>query len=98
MVGSIEEDKTGNLWLGTNAGLVKLGAQPIGRDAVVRVYSEVDWLQGNFFISQSACSRDGELFFGCYRGYTFFFPEKLAETQREVSHAITALKLFTKNI
>lgn len=62
MVGSIEEDKTGNLWLGTNAGLVKLGAQPIGRDAVVRVYTEVDGLQGNFFISQSACSRDGELF------------------------------------
>lgn len=48
MVGSIEEDKNGNLWLGTNAGLVKLGAQSPGRDAVVRVYTEVDGLQGNF--------------------------------------------------
>lgn len=62
MVGSIEEDKNGNLWLGTNVGLVKLGAQMKSNEPVVRVYTEADGLQGNFFIAQSACSREGELF------------------------------------
>lgn len=84
MVGSIEEDKNGNLWLGTNAGLVKLGAQSPGRDAVVRVYTEVDGLQGNFFISRSACSRDGELFFGGYRDITVLFL-KIWKKNREMS-------------
>lgn len=98
MVGSIEEDKNGNLWLGTNAGLVKLGAQSPGRDAVVRVYTEVDGLQGNFFISRSACSRDGELFFGGYRGYNSFIPENMEEKQRDVSLAITDIKIFNRSI
>ncbi len=98
MVGSIEEDKSGNLWLGTNAGLVKLDAQPIGRDAVIRVYTEADGLPGNFFISQSACSRDGELFFGGYKGYSSFFPENMEEKQREVSFAITDIKIFNHSI
>ncbi|MEY8685538.1 two-component regulator propeller domain-containing protein [Bacteroides sp. AN502(2024)] len=98
MVGSIEEDKSGNLWLGTNAGLVKLGVQSMGQDAVVRVYTEVDGLQGNFFISRSACSRDGELFFGGYRGYNSFRPEDMEEKPREVSVAITDIKIFNRSI
>ncbi len=98
MVGSIQEDESGNLWLGTNAGLVKLDAQPVGRDAVVRVYTEVDGLQGNFFISRSACSRDGELFFGGYRGYNSFIPAQMEEKQKDISLAITDIKIFNRSI
>lgn len=98
MVGSIKEDKNGNLWLGTNAGLVKLGAQSPGGDAVLRVYTKVDGLQGNFFIPRSACCRDGELFFGGYGGYSSFIPENMEEKQSDVSPAITDIKIFNHSI
>lgn len=96
MVGSIEEDKTGNLWLGTNAGLVKLGAQVKGSEPIVRVYTAADGLQSNFFISQSSCKRDGELFFGGYKGYNSFIPEHMEEIQRNVPFTITDIKIFNR--
>ena len=89
MVGSIEEDKNGNLWLGTNVGLVKLGAQMKSNEPVVRVYTEADGLQGNFFIAQSACSREGELFFGGYKGYNSFIPEDMEDIQGAVCRRST---------
>ena len=62
MIGSIEEDRQGCLWMGTNMGLVQLFV-PMDEDlATVRVYTTADGLQDNFFISQSSCSREGELF------------------------------------
>lgn len=97
MVGSIEEDKNGNLWLGTNAGLVKLGLQAKNGDPIVRVYTAADGLQGNFFISQSSCKRDDELFFGGYKGYNSFSPEKMEETQRTVPFTITDIKIFNRS-
>lgn len=98
MVGSIEEDKNGNLWLGTNVGLVKLGAQMKSNEPVVRVYTEADGLQGNFFIAQSACSREGELFFGGYKGYNSFIPEDIEDIQGDVQFAITDIKIFNRSI
>ena len=98
MVGSIEEDKNGNLWLGTNVGLVKLGAQMKSNEPVVRVYTEADGLQGNFFIAQSACSREGELFFGGYKGYNSFIPEDMEDIQGDVQFAITDIKIFNRSI
>lgn len=97
MVGSMEEDQKGNLWLGTNAGLVKLYAGVEGKDTAVRVYTAADGLQDNFFIAQSSCNRDGELFFGGYKGYNSFFPDKMDERQREVPFVITDIKIFNRS-
>ena len=97
MVGSIEEDNKGNLWLGTNNGLVKLNANAPKGTPVVRVYTTADGLQDNFFIAQSSCSRDGELFFGGYKGYNSFFPDNMEETNREVPFVITDIKLFNRS-
>lgn len=94
MVGSIEEDTNGNLWLGTNAGLVKLGVRNDDGGPIVRVYTAADGLQGNFFISQSSCNRNGELFFGGYKGYNSFVPENMEETHRDVPFIITDIKFF----
>ena len=97
MVGSIEEDKRGNLWLGTNAGLVKLGVQMEGKEPAVRVYTAADGLQDNFFIAQSSCNWNGELFFGGYKGYNSFFPDNMEERQYEVPFLITDIKIYNRS-
>lgn len=97
MVGSIEEDKKGNLWLGTNAGLVKLSVQTAGKEPSVRVYTAADGLQDNFFIAQSSCNWDGELFFGGYKGYNSFFPDHMEDRQCEVPFLITDIKIYNRS-
>ncbi len=97
MVGSIEEDARGDLWLGTNAGLVRLNARAEGQGTAVRVYTTADGLQDNFFIAQSSCNRDDELFFGGYKGYNSFFPGALEEHHREVPFFITDIKIYNRS-
>lgn len=96
-IGSIEEDKQENLWMGTNAGLVKLNTSAKNNETFVRVYTVADGLQDHFFIEQSSCNRDGELFFGGYKGYNSFFPEKMVEKQKEILFAITDIKIYNKS-
>lgn len=97
MVGSIEEDEQGSLWLGTNLGLVKVNTTNKKEGAIVRVYTTADGLQDNFFIAKSSCNRNGELFFGGYKGYNSFYPNRLEETYREVPFVITDIKLFNRS-
>lgn len=90
---SMEEDKSGSLWLGTNSGLVKLTVAAVGSDFSTRVYTSADGLQDNFIIN-SSCSRGGELFFGGYKGYNSFFPEDVGIQSQGVSFLITDMKVF----
>lgn len=48
MIGSIEEDRQGCLWMGTNMGLVQLFVPMDENLATVRVYTTADGLQDNF--------------------------------------------------
>lgn len=97
MVGSIEEDKQGNLWLGTNVGLVKLSAPTNLTDATTRVYTSADGLQDNFFIPQSSFSNGDELFFGGYKGYNSFVPTEMDEQMPTVPFFITDIKIFNRS-
>lgn len=97
MVGCIEEDERGNLWLGTNAGLVKLSVKTNEKSPIVRVYTSADGLQDNFFIANSSCSWNGELFFGGYKGYNSFFPDNMEEYQHEVPFLFTDIKIFNRS-
>jgi signal transduction histidine kinase/ligand-binding sensor domain-containing protein/DNA-binding NarL/FixJ family response regulator len=93
VVGSIEEDHRGNLWLGTNSGLVSLSIANEDK-ATLRVYTSVDGLQDDYFISGSSCNKNGELFFGGYKGYNSFFPDDLHGIQTQVPFSITDIKIF----
>lgn len=97
IVGSIEEDKKGNLWLGTNAGLVKLNRDAKGKKEKARVYTTADGLQDNFFISGSSCSYGGELFFGGYKGYNSFCPGRMEDRFHDAPFLITDIKLSNKS-
>ncbi len=97
MVGSIEEDASGNLWLGTNAGLVKLSVTDDLQEVVTRVYTSADGLQDNFFIPRSSCYKDGELFFGGYKGYNSFRPNALSDDMQEAPFFITDIRIFNRS-
>lgn len=97
MVASIEEDDDGNLWLGTNNGLVKLTVNKQSQEAVLRVYTSADGLQDNFFISGASFNNRGELLFGGYNGYNSFFPNGMKESSVDVPFYITDIKIFNRS-
>lgn len=97
VVGSIEEDGQGHLWLGTNAGLVRLIVNDSASEATVRIYTSADGLQGNDFIAGSSFNKNGQLFFGGYKGYNTFYPDRLNELQTKVPFAITDIKIFNRS-
>lgn len=68
MVNSIEEDKFGNLWLGTNMGLARFTLNNNKFDRV-RVYTTADGLADNFFEQNAVCRQGDYLYFGCGTGY-----------------------------
>lgn len=98
MVGIIEEDELGNLWLGTNAGLVQLNVPINDANARVRVYTTIDGLFDNFFIPHAFTFRGDEMLFGSYRGYNSFSPSKIEEISTEVPFLITDIKIFNESL
>lgn len=97
MVVSIEEDLHGNLWLGTNNGLVKLTVDKEGEKATQRVYTSTDGLQDNFFIAGASFNNNGELLFGGYKGYNSFRPSEMMDTPVNVPFYITDIKIFNRS-
>lgn len=94
---SIRSDKEGNLWLGSNAGLIKLTLTDNLEQATFRLYTTVDGLQDNIFIRSShAVAADGEMFFGGHRGYNSFYPEKQREEAFSSSVVVTDIKIFNQ--
>ena len=93
----IQSDKEGNLWLGTNAGLIKLTIADDMENVTFRLYTTVDGLQDNIFIrSAQAVAADGEMFFGGHRGYNSFYPEKQQEQNFSSSVIVTDIKIFNQ--
>ena len=90
---SMEEDKSGGLWLSTNSGLINLKVAAVGSDFSTRVYTSADGLQDNMVVS-SSCNDGEELFFGGHSGYNSFSPEKMDVSCREVKFLITDMKIF----
>lgn len=97
MISSIEEDRQGNLWMGTNTGLVHLQVPADESLVTVRVYTTADGLQDNYFIAHSSCNRGGELFFGGNKGYNSFLPETLEGDNKNVAYLITDIKIFNRS-
>jgi signal transduction histidine kinase/ligand-binding sensor domain-containing protein len=71
---SIEKDKSGNLWLGTNQGLSRYSPQ----DGTFRNFNMTDGLQSmEFNAGASFYAQDGEMFFGGVNGVNAFFPDRM---------------------
>ena len=97
MVGSIEEDDQGNLWIGTNQGLAKLTLKENDK-AKVRIFTVADGLADNFFNKNASCYREGKLYFGCSRGIVSFNANMAENNNHEISLRITDILLNGKSL
>lgn len=96
MVGSMEEDNNGNLWLGTNQGLARLTINGEKRGET-RIFTVADGLPDNFFNQNSSFYRNGTFYFGCSRGIvTFRAPS--GEVHGEIPVHITDIQLDGRSV
>ena len=98
IVGSIQEDKRGDLWLGTNAGMVRVSSYSEDKQPNIRVYTSVDGLLDNFFITHAACKWGDKMLFGSYKGFNSFSPLNMEEQYKDTPFAITDIKIFNQSI
>jgi signal transduction histidine kinase/ligand-binding sensor domain-containing protein/DNA-binding response OmpR family regulator len=94
---SIQEDQFGNLWLGTNFGIVKVSFTRGLQEPIVRTYSSADGLDNNFFIPDASCKYGDELFFGHYKGFYSFVPTATNSVNRKPPIIITDLKVNNRS-
>lgn len=84
VVHSINQDKSGNLWVSTNKGLCRIEFRHFSvpfksSDLLISNYTITDGLQSNQFSSNStATDANGELLFGGINGISYFNPAKIA--------------------
>lgn len=77
-ISSIEEDRSGNLWISTMYGLNKLDT----RTSRITSYKEADGIGGFQFNDRASCKlKDGTLIFGGTHGLTIFNPQNVTTNQ-----------------
>ena len=98
MVGSMEEDERGNIWIGTNQGLARLSLTDRS-SAKVRIFTVADGLADNFFNRNASCYRNDRLYFGCSRGIVHFNAD-IADSQgdNDISLCITDILVDGKSL
>ena len=96
-IASIQSDKQGELWLGTNIGLLRLTVPDDLQNVTYRLYTTADGLQDNIFNRGASCvASDGEMFFGGHRGYNSFYPDQQEEQVFSFPVIITNIKVFNQ--
>lgn len=95
---SIQEDRQGNLWMATQAGLVRLtvGASP--DSATYRLYTVADGLLNSPY-SQNAAFTDinGEMFFAGQNGFNSFFPDRMIDEESFPPIVLTDIKIHNRS-
>ncbi|MDR0542756.1 MAG: response regulator, partial [Dysgonamonadaceae bacterium] len=93
IVYNLTEDRQGNLWMGTNAGLVVL------KNGMAQQYTVANGLLDNSFTRNGVFRKpDGELYFGGHKGYNYFEPEELKTNEFHVPVVITDIKIHNKSL
>lgn len=90
---NLEEDGEGNLWLGTNKGIVRYNPEL----KTIRNFLKSDGITSNQ-MNQSALLKapNGVLFFGTTEGLTLFNPESIEESNYQPVVALTSFEVFGK--
>ncbi len=96
LVYSIEEDQEGCLWLSTNYGLVRLKVNTDLSDFSTRIFTTKDGLQSNFYITQASCAHLQTLYFGTYKGFSYFNPREIDDSSAPVPILITDIRIFNQ--
>ena len=91
LVGAIQEDNYGNLWISSAAGLTTLVRNEEGEKETFINIDIKDGLQGYSFSFASWKANNGELFFGGDNGVNYFIPGRTNQTKPKI--VITDLKI-----
>lgn len=89
MVYSIIPDDNGFLWASTSKGIMKYDLST----KEITLYDESDGLQGNEFTPNAFLrSKKGQIFFGGFNGFNYFYPEEISLETKEPKVIITSLR------
>ncbi len=91
LVGAIQEDNYGNLWISSAAGLTTLVRNESGEKETFVNIDIKDGLQGYSFSLASWKANNGELFFGGDNGVNYFIPGRTNQTKPKI--VLTDLKI-----
>jgi serine phosphatase RsbU (regulator of sigma subunit) len=91
LVGAIQEDNYGNLWISSAAGLTTLVRNETGEKETFINIDIKDGLQGYSFSLATWKANNGELFFGGDNGVNYFIPGKTNQTKPKI--VLTDLKI-----
>ena len=91
LVGAIQEDNYGNLWISSAAGLTTLVRNETGEKETFINIDIKDGLQGYSFSLASWKANNGELFFGGDNGVNYFIPGRTNQTKPKI--VFTDLKI-----
>lgn len=92
---SILEDDKGNLWFGTNRGLVRFDPE----SKAIRVFTTNDGLLGNQFNYKSALkSKAGIFYFGGIEGLISFNPNQMTDSSGAPYIYITRISVYNKEL
>jgi signal transduction histidine kinase/ligand-binding sensor domain-containing protein/CheY-like chemotaxis protein len=96
----ILNDGHNNLWLSTDAGLVKMEGIITNPDSpAFRIYDRDDGLPSKEFIyNASYRNRKGEMFFGTNNGFVRFYPEKIRDSRYKPDIVICNLLIDNKPV
>ena len=92
-VKALKQDHSGNLWVSTEKGLSRFDL----RKHTFRNFSADDGLQGDMFLSGSACfGPSGMMYFGGDNGMNFFVPDSITDDPVPPPVVITGFRIFDK--
>ena len=91
---SIEEDKRGDLWIGSEGGLTKFNRQA----ETFENFSEIKRMMKryNFSENSNCCLRDGRMLFGYSHGMFVFDPERVKNNTFNPYLALVQFRLFNR--
>lgn len=89
---SVEEDKSGDFWISSNAGLLRINP---ANKSDRKLFTQEDGLQSNQFNYKASLKSDiGKLYFGGINGFNAFFPNELKENTYIPPVYIVNVKLY----
>ncbi len=89
---SIEEDHSGNLWLGSDKGLFRLNPDVHGD--VQRFTKEDGFQENQYYFNSALKTKDGKLYFGGINGFSSFYPDEITINPNKPEVRITSFSLY----
>ena len=94
-INSILEDNKGNLFIGTNKGIVKfnLDIQEVLPFTISREIDELEYIKNAAYKTS-----DGQLYFGSQKGLIAFYPDAIKNDHEQIKTILTNIKLNNKEV